>query len=175
MRDSRRQQFRPITGPQVVRGMALRAHPRRLPAPMLRAPARPTLRADVIAASVVAAHNNALRTWLRSAGQEGPSAQMDHALRFVQNSWGPEGEARSADEEDTDDVVLIAERKAPMWRVVRGIESTLGEQSLRPAPLRAEMRLNPLTRKTELTGRSCSRPHGRSPVHRLTVTPRGAR
>ncbi|MGW7619863.1 hypothetical protein ACWGLG_29265 [Streptomyces antimycoticus] len=29
----------------------------------------------------------------------------------------------------TDDVVvLIAKRKAPMWRVVRGIESTLGEQ-----------------------------------------------
>ncbi|GAA3353881.1 TetR family transcriptional regulator [Streptomyces antimycoticus] len=88
-----------------------------------------TLRADVIAASVVAAHNNALRTWLRSAGQEDPSAHMDHALRFVQNSWGPEGEARSADEEDTDDVVvLITKRKAPMWRVVRGIEATLDDR-----------------------------------------------
>ncbi|MFE2188475.1 TetR family transcriptional regulator [Streptomyces sp. NPDC059455] len=87
-----------------------------------------TLRADVIAASLVAAHNNALRAWLRSGGQDDPTAHMDHALRFVLNSWGPEGEARSTDEEDADDVVvLIAKRTAPMWRVVRGIETTLGD------------------------------------------------
>jgi hypothetical protein len=54
---------------------------------------------------------------------------MDHALRFVKNSWGPEGEAGGADGEDSDDVVvLIAKRKTPMWRVVREIESTLDER-----------------------------------------------
>jgi hypothetical protein len=87
-----------------------------------------TLSADVIAASLVAAHNNALRAWLRSGGQEDPSARMDHALRFVKNPWGSEGEAGGADGEDSDDVVLIAKRKTPMWRVVREIESTLDER-----------------------------------------------
>ncbi|MBI0313413.1 MULTISPECIES: TetR family transcriptional regulator [Streptomyces violaceusniger group] len=87
-----------------------------------------TLRADVIAASVVAAHNNALRAWLRSGGQEHPSARMNEALEFVRRSWGPEGQGAGPGEEDTDDVVvLIARRKAPMWRVVREIESTLDE------------------------------------------------
>ena len=76
----------------------------------------------------------------------------------------------------TDDVVvLIAKRKAPMWRVVRGIESTLGEQWLRPAPLRAEMRLNPTTRKTESHWMVVQPATRKSVVYRLTVTPRGAR
>ncbi|RLV72134.1 hypothetical protein D3C57_146445 [Streptomyces rapamycinicus NRRL 5491] len=88
-----------------------------------------TLRADVIAASVVAAHNNALRAWLRSGGQEHPAAHMDEALEFVRRSWGPEGQTTGPDEEETDDVVvLIAKRKAPMWRVVREIESTLDDR-----------------------------------------------
>ncbi|MGY3199590.1 TetR family transcriptional regulator [Streptomyces sp. TE5632] len=88
-----------------------------------------TLRADVIAASVVAAHNNALRAWLRSGGQGDVSARMDAALAFVQNSWGPEGRAATAgDSGESDDVVvLITTRKTPIWHVVRKIESTLHE------------------------------------------------
>ncbi|PWI07686.1 TetR family transcriptional regulator [Streptomyces sp. NWU339] len=90
-----------------------------------------TLRADVIAASVVAAHNNALRSWLRSGGQGDVSARMDAALAFVQNSWGPEGPAAAAaagDSGEGDDVVvLITTRKTPLWHVVRKIESTLHE------------------------------------------------
>ncbi|PZH11350.1 TetR family transcriptional regulator [Streptomyces sp. NTH33] len=88
-----------------------------------------TLRADVIAASVVAAHNNALRAWLRSGGQGDVSARMDAALAFVQNSWGPEGPAATAgDSGESDDVVvLITTRRTPLWHVVRKIESTLHE------------------------------------------------
>ncbi|CUW25698.1 MULTISPECIES: TetR family transcriptional regulator [Streptomyces] len=47
-----------------------------------------TLRADVIAAAVVAAHNNALRSWLRSDGKGDPGAAVDHALGYVQMTFG---------------------------------------------------------------------------------------
>ncbi|MDQ8706090.1 TetR family transcriptional regulator [Streptomyces sp. LHD-70] len=87
-----------------------------------------TLRADVIAASVVAAHNNALRSWLRSGGRGDVAARMDHALEFVQNSRGLGAEVPGAGGQETDDVVvLIAKRRTPMWRVVREIEATLDE------------------------------------------------
>ncbi|MGW7378326.1 TetR family transcriptional regulator [Streptomyces sp. NPDC054794] len=47
-----------------------------------------TLRADVIAAAVVAAHNNALRSWLRSDGQGDAGTEVDHALGHVQSVFG---------------------------------------------------------------------------------------
>ncbi|MEV0981432.1 TetR family transcriptional regulator [Streptomyces sp. NPDC049915] len=99
-----------------------------------------TLRADVIAAAVVAAHNNALRSWLRSAGKGDASATVDHALGYVQEAFG--GRARPAATEgdqpspaarnplaatSADDVVVVVSRRdAPLWRVVQEIESTLG-------------------------------------------------
>ncbi len=84
------------------------------------------LRADMIAACVVAAHNNALRTWLRSGGQGDISTQMDRALELAQNVWrlGEEGEGAGQQEPV---VVLVTTRKAPMWQVVREIESAFGE------------------------------------------------
>jgi AcrR family transcriptional regulator len=88
-----------------------------------------TLRADVIAASVVAAHNNALRSWLQAGGKRGDvTSRMDHALELVQKSWGlgPDDTSGAAHEAE-DVVVLVAKRRTPMWRVVREIESTLDE------------------------------------------------
>ncbi|WKX68884.1 TetR family transcriptional regulator [Streptomyces sp. XD-27] len=86
------------------------------------------LRADVIAAAVVAAHNNALRSWLRSGGEGDAEAAVDHALEFVRQSWAPDGtESDAATRDDRDVVVLIAKRRTPMWRVVREIEATLDE------------------------------------------------
>ncbi|MHA5047710.1 TetR family transcriptional regulator [Streptomyces sp. SD15] len=84
-----------------------------------------TLRADVVAAAVVAAHNNALRSWLRSDGQGDADTAVDHALGYVQASFGDSPGAAPATEQE-DVVVVIARRGAPMWRVVREIESTLG-------------------------------------------------
>ncbi|MER6631396.1 TetR family transcriptional regulator [Streptomyces sp. NPDC000987] len=80
------------------------------------------LRADVIAAAVVAAHNNALRSWLRSSGQGDASAALDHALGYVQSAFGSPGGRSDADEPE-DVVVVVARRGAPLWRVVQEIES----------------------------------------------------
>jgi AcrR family transcriptional regulator len=82
------------------------------------------LRADVIAAAVVAAHNNALRSWLRSGGRDDAVAAVDRALEYVRAAWGTEG---GGPPETDDVVVVIARRGAPMWRVVREIESAIGD------------------------------------------------
>ncbi|MEU6351390.1 TetR family transcriptional regulator [Streptomyces sp. NPDC047072] len=79
-----------------------------------------TLQADVIAAAVVAAHNNALRSWLRSDGQGEAVERLDHALGYVQSSFG----TSAAPTEDV--VVLVSRRGAPLWRVVQEIESAIG-------------------------------------------------
>jgi AcrR family transcriptional regulator len=84
-----------------------------------------TLQADVIAAAVVAAHNNALRSWLRSDGQADASATVDHALGYVQSAFGP-APARPGAEQPEDVVVVVSRRGAPLWRVVQEIETTLG-------------------------------------------------
>lgn len=83
------------------------------------------LRADVIAAAVVAAHNNALRSWLRSGGEGDAEAAVDHALSFVQDSWAPDGAAGGPEgPADEDVVVVITKRRTPLWRVVRELENT---------------------------------------------------
>ncbi|WP_338678058.1 TetR family transcriptional regulator [Streptomyces sp. SCSIO 30461] len=88
------------------------------------------LRADVIAAAVVAAHNNALRSWLRSGGEEDAETAMDHALRLVMDVWGEgrvegarDGIAESRGEGDV--LVLVTRRGTPMWRVVQRMEEAL--------------------------------------------------
>ncbi|MFJ9820186.1 TetR family transcriptional regulator [Streptomyces sp. NPDC101151] len=111
-----------------------------------------TLVADVIAAAVVAAHNNALRSWLRSDGMGDADTAVDHALGYVQAAFGrsahphptpahsspttssaadgrpaghPDVECPDVDRPE-DVVVLVARRDAPLWRVVQGFEAALG-------------------------------------------------
>ncbi|MGW2013819.1 TetR family transcriptional regulator [Streptomyces sp. NPDC001927] len=89
-----------------------------------------TLRANVVAASVVAAHNHALRHWLRSGGEGDPLAEVDRALDLVRATWSGEpgeGGAGGPGEDAEDVVVVITKRSTPMWRVVREVESSLGE------------------------------------------------
>ncbi|WP_190161085.1 TetR family transcriptional regulator [Streptomyces litmocidini] len=87
-----------------------------------------TLRANVVAAAVVAAHNHALRHWLRSGGEGDPLAEVDGALEFVRATWATGGQATDAPAEEAEDVVVvITKRSTPMWRVVREVESSLGE------------------------------------------------
>ncbi|MEV1044317.1 TetR family transcriptional regulator [Streptomyces sp. NPDC049916] len=103
------------------------------------------LRAEVIAASVVAAHNNGLRLWLRSGGEGDPEAAVDHALAMVREVWGrPVAPRLPAAPESVPDpgavvpataagtsvngevVVMVARRGTPMWRVVQQIEDAVG-------------------------------------------------
>ncbi|MCQ4084399.1 TetR/AcrR family transcriptional regulator [Streptomyces sp. RB6PN25] len=84
------------------------------------------LRAEVVSAAVVAAHNNALRSWLRSGGQGDATAGVDEALEYVRRAWTCEGAPSGGPQEAEDVVVVITKRRTPMWRVVRDIESTLG-------------------------------------------------
>ncbi|MFJ5933409.1 TetR/AcrR family transcriptional regulator [Streptomyces sp. NPDC093071] len=86
-----------------------------------------TLRANVVAAAVVAAHNHALRHWLRSGGEGDPLAAVDEALEFVRATWSPAPAVDLPAEEAEDVVVVITKRSTPMWRVVREVESSLGE------------------------------------------------
>ncbi|MFJ9320327.1 TetR family transcriptional regulator [Streptomyces globisporus] len=109
------------------------------------------LRAEVIAASVVAAHNNGLRLWLRSGGEGDPEVAVDHALALVREAWGrpaastastapavPEASAApvvpavpftvsGGGDGDGEVVVMVARKGAPMWRVVQQIEAAVGE------------------------------------------------
>ncbi|OIJ68846.1 TetR family transcriptional regulator [Streptomyces mangrovisoli] len=84
------------------------------------------LRADVIAAAVVAAHNNALRSWLRSDGEGDAGTAVDHALGYVQSAFGQDESPRVAAPQAEDVVVVVARRDAPLWRVVQEVESALG-------------------------------------------------
>ncbi|MFI1169021.1 TetR family transcriptional regulator [Streptomyces sp. NPDC020801] len=89
-----------------------------------------TLKADVIAAAVVAAHNNALRSWLRSDGEGDASAAVDHALGYVRAAFGhtpPAAHEGRHPAEEEDVVVVVSRRGAPLWRVVQEIETTLAE------------------------------------------------
>lgn len=83
------------------------------------------LRAEVVAAAVVAAHNNGLRTWLRSGGEGDVESLVDHALGLVRQAWG-DGSGSPAGRRPEDDVVVLVARKGtPVWRVVQSVESAL--------------------------------------------------
>ncbi|MEV5809025.1 TetR family transcriptional regulator [Streptomyces parvulus] len=86
------------------------------------------LRADVIAAAVVAAHNNALRGWLRSDGRDDAGAAVDHALGHAQAVFG---DAPAAPRGGTpgDLVVVAARRGTPLWQVVREIETAFADDA----------------------------------------------
>ncbi|MFB9576667.1 TetR family transcriptional regulator [Streptomyces yanii] len=86
------------------------------------------LHAEVIAAAVVAAHNNGLRSWLRSGGEGDAEAAVDHALGVVQEVWGAKAAGAAGPTADDDEVVVVvASKSTPMWRVVQRIESALAE------------------------------------------------
>ncbi|MEW2167694.1 TetR family transcriptional regulator [Streptomyces sp. NPDC007084] len=84
-----------------------------------------TLRADVIAAAVVAAHNNGLRSWLRSDGKGDAEASVDQALGYVQRTFG-EAPVPVVAQTAEDVVVVVSRRDTPLWRVVQEIESAFG-------------------------------------------------
>ncbi|MFJ8058190.1 TetR family transcriptional regulator [Streptomyces sp. NPDC096142] len=87
-----------------------------------------TLHADVVAAAVVAAHNNALRSWLRSDGERDAGAEVDHALGYVQSAFGQQAAPPVVAEQGPEDVVVVVSRRGtPLWRVVQELETALDQ------------------------------------------------
>lgn len=70
------------------------------------------VRAHTVAASVVAAHNYGLRTWLRSGACGDVAAGIDQALNLVRRTWG--------DTEET--LVLVTRSSTPIWEIVQRLE-----------------------------------------------------
>lgn len=52
--------------------------------------------ADMAAATLVAVHNNVLRSWLRSKSRKKPTTQFEDAVRWFQQTFV----VRSQDEQD---------------------------------------------------------------------------
>ncbi len=99
------------------------------------------LRAEVIAASVVAAHNNGLRLWLRSGGEGDPEWRSTTRSPWCARSGQPvrAGGARgghpraapsfpaSGGGGEDEVIVMVARKGTPMWRVVQQIEAAVAE------------------------------------------------
>ncbi|NUR61812.1 MAG: TetR family transcriptional regulator [Catenulispora sp.] len=84
------------------------------------------LRADVVSAAVVAAHNHALRSWLRSGGQGDPAEVVEHALEWVRATYSDEVPSAPRGAEAEEDVlVVVARRGTPMWRVAQQVQEAL--------------------------------------------------
>ncbi|MCX4919022.1 TetR/AcrR family transcriptional regulator [Streptomyces sp. NBC_00687] len=73
------------------------------------------LRAHVIAAGIVAAHNYGLRAWLRSGARGDAAPSVREALDLVRGTWSGSGES----------VVVVARTGAPMWQVMQRLETAL--------------------------------------------------
>ncbi|GLW07129.1 TetR family transcriptional regulator [Microtetraspora sp. NBRC 13810] len=68
------------------------------------------LRAELMAASVVAAHNQVLRGWLRAEGRHDPFGPLDHALQYVITTFRHLEKPRGR--ETSDRVVVAAFRSS---------------------------------------------------------------
>ncbi|MER6913447.1 TetR family transcriptional regulator [Streptomyces sp. NPDC000594] len=89
------------------------------------------LHAEVIAAAVVAAHNNGLRAWLRSGGEGDAEAAVEHAFALVREVWDGWSQgvapARAVAAAGGEVVVMVTSRTTPLWRVVQRLEAALAD------------------------------------------------
>jgi AcrR family transcriptional regulator len=82
------------------------------------------LYADVVAAAVVAAHNEVLRAWLLAGGADDPLPSLDRALAWVAERFEQAVPAASG-EPDEDVVVAVFRAGAPLDDVVKRISRSL--------------------------------------------------
>ncbi|WP_329361159.1 TetR/AcrR family transcriptional regulator [Streptomyces sp. NBC_00669] len=82
-------------------------------------------RAYTVAASVVAAHNYGLRSWLRSGARGDVAAAVDQALDLVHRTWGDTGET----------LVLVTRSSTPLWQIVQRLEGARREGDQEPRSL----------------------------------------
>ncbi|MEZ0077132.1 TetR/AcrR family transcriptional regulator [Planotetraspora sp. GP83] len=70
------------------------------------------LRAELMAASVVAAHNQVLRGWLRDNGRHDPFGPLDHALQYVITTFRHLEKSRDERDHDTGQIVVATFRSS---------------------------------------------------------------
>jgi AcrR family transcriptional regulator len=85
------------------------------------------LRADVIAATVVAAHNAVLREWLRAGGNYDPMPDLEKAIAWVLQTFEPQPEKADSNGLDANDDVVVAVFRAgqPLHEVIDRISRSL--------------------------------------------------
>ncbi|WP_214416285.1 TetR family transcriptional regulator [Sphaerisporangium fuscum] len=86
------------------------------------------LRNEVACASMVAAHNHVLRSWLRAGGSGDARARLTAAMAEVTRALRPWVDGRSAGDDSPSDevVVVLTTRRAPLWRIAEEIETVTG-------------------------------------------------
>jgi AcrR family transcriptional regulator len=85
--------------------------------------AEAVLRADVIAATVVAAHNAVLREWLRAGGDYDPLPDLDKAVAWVTETFEPRSPIQQTGGDDI--VVAVFRADQPISDVVERISRSL--------------------------------------------------
>lgn len=96
------------------------------------------LRAELMAAAVVSAHNHVLRRWLRAGAQGDVEAQLDHAFAIVRKTFGtgigvgrataPRPPAPASVASQGEVLVTVARTDAPLDEVMKTIEQALRER-----------------------------------------------
>jgi AcrR family transcriptional regulator len=77
-----------------------------------------SLRAELVAASVVAAHNQVLRHWLRSNGTSDPFPELDQAFRYVFDTFDQVLPREDRHSTGSEVIVLAFDRSTPTSTVV---------------------------------------------------------
>jgi AcrR family transcriptional regulator len=85
------------------------------------------LRADVIAAAVVAAHNAVLREWLRAGGNYDPMPDLEKAIAWLLETFEPRPRKTDIHGSGADDDIVVAVFRAgrPLHEVVDRISRSL--------------------------------------------------
>lgn len=76
-----------------------------------------SLQAEVVAASVAAAHNQVLRHWLRADGADDPFPELDTALRYVEEVFRPAAPATRSSRDKQELIVLAFDSSTPVATV----------------------------------------------------------
>ena len=86
------------------------------------------LRAEVVAAAYVAAHNHVLREWLRGAGEGDPMPALDQAFEWVMSRFGGDdgpGPGGGSEQDDHEVVVAVFRAGDSIDNVVERITRSL--------------------------------------------------
>ena len=99
-----------------------------------------SLHAEVVAASVVAAHNQVLRHWLRGNGASDPFPQLKQALRYVEDTFNQVTPDQQRTPSSNDVIVLAFPSSTPTATLLTELTKARTRETApgraRPKPVR---------------------------------------